>query len=242
MSGKTLYIKYFFSVCTLVFLCAGQAYAAHLEFKKGERLTLVLVEDREHGEELRKHYLSKTFSMAESYGFKPLQDFKVTKNLLGEDKMRAAGLYSWPSVEQSNAMRNYKNYTEYLKPLRPLVWQEMVVIDFDIKKSMAVDIYPERSYTIAKVWFNDKKKYKQYYKETQALRDELGSKIVLKFSVDEYSTLRKDNKSPDMVVMLEWPDEHGPEKYLEASRFQENLDLANQGIEKIDWYQLGFWN
>ena len=71
----------------------------------GQRLTVVITEDKEGGEDVRKQYLASAFPKAKSHGMKLAQNFKVARTLIGAGNPEVLGLYTWPNAAASRRAR-----------------------------------------------------------------------------------------------------------------------------------------
>jgi uncharacterized protein (DUF1330 family) len=223
-------------------LLSGAPTLAH-DLKPGERLTFVLSESKPGGEEVVKTYFSKAFPLAQEAGMRELTTFKVEKNLMGDAKPEGSGLYLWPSKAAAEKTRNNPDYLKNFKPLRSQAWKQLQAVDMDITKAMSINLDKTKTYTAALVWIKDQAAYDRYFEGTKALRERMGVKTIVKLPGVRYDKLTEGEITPpNWVVILEWASAKDVAAYGQTPEFQAHFASYQQGVSKIEWFQLGFWN
>ncbi|GGY80340.1 hypothetical protein GCM10011613_26710 [Cellvibrio zantedeschiae] len=213
------------------------------DLKAGERLTFVLSENKPGGEEVAKTYFSKAFPLAQEAGMREITTFKVLKTVLGDGKPEGSGLYLWPNKEAANKTRNNPDYLKNFKPLRPQAWNQLQAVDMEITKPMTINLDKTKTYTAGLIWIKDKAAYERYFEGAKAARERLGSKTILKLPGVRYDKLTEGEITPpDLVVIQEWPTAKDAEAYSQTPEFQSQLANYQQGVSKLELFQLGFWN
>lgn len=209
----------------------------------GQLLTFVLSENKPGGEAVQKTYFDNAFPLAQTAGMKELSTFKVEQVYLGDGAPLGSGLYLWPSKEAASSMRNNPTYVKEFKPLRPQAWTQLQSIDMAIKAQQVIALDKTKPHTIALIWLKDQAAYDNYYQSTQALRDRLGVKTLIKLPGVRYDKLTEGEITPpDLVVLLQWNSVADIEGYSQSREFQANHETFRQGVAKMDFYRLGFWN
>ncbi|MET0357270.1 MAG: hypothetical protein ABW044_10855, partial [Cellvibrio sp.] len=142
----------------------------------------------------------------------------------------------------AHKVRNNPEYLKKFKPLRPQAWNQLQAVDMDITKPLSINLDKTKTYTAALLWIKDQAAYDRYFKGMQPVRDQLGVKTILKLPGVRYDKLTEGEIAPpNWVVIFEWATPQGPESYPKAPEFQAQLGNYQQGISKLEWYQLGFW-
>ncbi len=227
---------------TSAFLVCPGAHSDNTEvtINAGEQLTLVFVKNKEGGEAARERYLSGAFTLAKEAGMRSLIAFPVTGILHGEQPLDGVGLYAFPDKVSAQRLRANDTYLQQYVPLRKAGWESLEVIDVDIDEAVQFSLNEDYSYTIAKVWLADPARYDRYYEGTQPLREALGATFLLKLN-----NVRMDGvdakELPDFIALVEWPDAHAPARYTEAPLFKQYEADVQAGIQRLEWYQLGFY-
>lgn len=228
-------------VCSSLLLLQSAAGQAET-LQPGQRLTFVLSENKPNADEVRQKYFSYAFPKAQAVGMKEITTFKPAK-LIGTGNPDGSGLYLWPSKTAADATRNDPVYIKDYKPLRSDAWKQLQSIDMEITAPLDINLDKTKPHTIALLWLKDQKAYNQYYEGTQALRDKLGAKTLLKLPGIRYDKLTEGEiVPPDLVVLLQWNTEADIEGYTKSADFQANHEYFTQGVETMELYRLGFWN
>ncbi len=213
------------------------------DLKPGELLTFVLSEGKPGGEEVLKTYFSKAFPLAQEAGMKEITTFKVEKTLMGDGKPEGSGLYHWPNKAAAAKTRNNPDYIKNYKPLRPQAWKQLQAVDMDIKQAMSINLDKTKTYTAALIWIKDQAAYDRYFEGAKAARDRMGVKTILKLPGVRYDKLTEGEITPpSLVVILEWASAKDAEAYGQSQEVQAQLANFQQGVSKLEWFQLGFWN
>ncbi|PUA28345.1 MAG: hypothetical protein B0W54_17950 [Cellvibrio sp. 79] len=225
----------------LLLINIGAANAETLE--PGQLLTFVLSENKPGGEAIQKIYFDNAFPLAQAAGMKELTTFKIDQVVFGEGNPQGAGLYSWPHKAAAQRTRNNPKYLKKFKPLRPQIWNQLQSIDMKVKCPLDLTLDKTKSYSIALIWLNDRDAYNNYYRGTQALRDKLGAKTLFKLPGVRYEKLTEGEITPpDLVLLVQWNSAADLGYYSAAPEFQANHHYFEQGVKKMELYQLGFWN
>lgn len=231
-----------------VIACSGLLIAQPLvcsaeTLQPGQLLTFVLSENKPGGEAVQKTYFDNAFPRAQAAGMTELSTLKVEQVYFGDGKPLGSGLYLWPSKAAANATRTNPKYVKEFKPLRSQAWTQLQSIDMAINTPLAIALDKTKPHTIALIWLKNKTAYDHYYRSTQGLRDKLGVKTLLKLPGVRYDKLTEGEITPpDLVVLLQWNSIADIEGYLQAPEFQANHENFTQGVAKMDFYRLGFWN
>lgn len=229
-------------------ICGGlfttQSFISHAEtLQPGQVLTFVLSENRPGGEAAQKIYFDNAFPLAQAAGMRELTTFKVEQVVFGDGKPLGSGLYIWPNEAAAKQTRNDPRYVNEFKPLRTQVWNQLQAIDMPIKNALDITLDKTKPHSIALLWLKDKAAYKKYHQGTQALRDRLGAKTLIKLPGVRYDKLTEGEITPpDLVVLLQWNSVADFEGYSTSSEFRANSDKFTQGVEKMELYRLGFWD
>lgn len=220
------------------------ALMSHAEtLQPGQLLTFVLSENKPGGEVVQKTYFDNAFPLAQAAGMRELSTFKVEQVYFGDGKPLGSGLYLWPNKTAAAQTRNNPKYLNDFKPLRRQVWNQLQSIDMEITSSLEINLDRTKPHTVALVWLKDKAAYDSYYQGTQALRDRMGVKTLLKLPGVRYDKLTEGEiNPPDLVVLLQWNSRADIDSYAKALEFQANHEQFKQGIASMEWYRLGFWN
>jgi uncharacterized protein (DUF1330 family) len=207
---------------------------------KGERLTVVLVQQKEDGASAQQQYVEGVFSLAKQNKIRELKAFPVLRTLSGENKPQAMAFYAWTSAQASQKVRYSEKYEIELSPLKSKGWNELseADVDFPVKTEYKFDI--NKTYTLAEVWLKDSVAYDKYYKGTAALRKKMGAKIIFKLRPNEYNSLTKGPDSPDFLILIEWPNKQGPEHYAQSEEVKPYKPYIEAGLAKLGWYEVGF--
>ncbi len=230
----------FTTLFSVLFILCLDAQATQIQ--PGQRLTLVLSENRPGGEQAQKSYLDRAFPLAQAQGMQEVTTFKIQKTLLGDAAPEGSGLYLWPSSRAADTARNNPQYLNEIKPLRAQAWKDLRSVDMDIDFPQMLHFDRSKIYTAALVWLEDPAAYARYYEGTQVLRDRLGVKTVLKLAPKRYETIVKgETQPPHFLILLEWLNAADLQVYGNAPEFQQNFADFRKGVQTIEWYQLGFW-
>ncbi len=208
----------------------------------GQLLTFVLSENKANAEAVREKYFAFAFPAAATAGMKELTTFKPVK-LLSEDNPDGSGLYLWPSKAAANSIRTNPVYLKDYKPLRGQAWNQLQSIDMDIKAPLELNLDKSKTYSVALLWLKDASAYGHYYQGTQALRDQLGAKTLLKLPGSRYDLLTQGEITPpDLVVLVQWNSAEDLSSYSTQPDFQANHHFFEQGVKAMKLYRLGFWD
>lgn len=217
------------------------AASAH-DLQPGQQLTFVLSDSKAGGEKVAEYYFSKAFPLAQSNGMRELTTFKVQKTLAGGRTPQGSGLYLWPSRDAAQRTRVSESYVKDLRPLRTQAWNELLSVDMQINAAMSVELDRSKTYTAALIWAKDARAYDQQFNASQALRDKAGARTVLDLPASRYENLKDgETTPPGRVVLLEWPDAAAPANYLADPAFATLREEYKRNVDRIEWYQLGFW-
>jgi uncharacterized protein (DUF1330 family) len=212
------------------------------DLKAGERLTFVLSENRPGGEEIAKTYFSHAFPMSQAAGMREITTFKVEKTFMSDGKPEGSGLYLWPSKEAAQKVRENPDYIRNFKPLRSQAWKQLQAVDMDITKPLTINLDKTKTYTAALVWIKDQAAYDRYFAGMEQVRKRLGVKTIFKLPGVRYDKLTEGEVTPpNWVVIFEWATPQGPEAYPKTPEFHAQLANYQQGVSKLEWFQLGFW-
>ncbi len=208
----------------------------------GQQITFVLSDSKPGAEKVAEHYFSKAFPLAQANGMRELTTFKVQKTLTGGRAPQGSGLYLWPSRDAAQRTRVSESYVKELRPLRTQAWNELQSVDMQIRAAMSVDLDRTKTYTAALIWAKDARAYDKQFKAGQALRDKAGARTVLDLPASRYENLKDgETTPPGRVVLLEWPNAEAPANYLADPAFASLREGYKRNVDRIEWYQLGFW-
>ncbi|WP_041521865.1 DUF1330 domain-containing protein [Gilvimarinus agarilyticus] len=220
---------------------AAQPSVTDIELTPGQRLTLVLPDADPSAEAQQEQYLAGTFAIAGQQGFTEQHSFAVGEVLIGEHQPEALGIYSWPSIQSAQTMRNHPE-VQRLAPLREQGWHEMHIIDVDIEQPLQMQFDARKRYTLAVLWLDDEAAYQRYLKATDPQRDAMGAKVVLIAPVAAFDSIdAPDLGDPSRIAIVEWPADVAPKSYVQSPLFTASEAIVQQAIGRIDWYELRHW-
>ncbi|GHF90321.1 DUF1330 domain-containing protein [Thalassotalea marina] len=203
-----------------------------------ERLTFLLLNKREGGEQAQRQYLEAMTTLTSPTDLKHLITMPIVKKLAGEHPAELFALYGWSNAEAANKLRTDAAYKNTLLPLQKQGWTELAYSDVEINSGESYRLSHDKFYTMSELWIKDEHKYQAYFHATQALRDELGAKILFKHSPTEYSSMQKGAAAPTYVLLIEWPNEKNIALYPESEKFKQAYPDLLASVEKFNWYQV----
>lgn len=210
--------------------------------KAGQRLVLVVVENRPEGEAFREEFMSKAVPRARELGQYEVQSFRVDESVSGGRSPHAALWVAWPSPKESEQYRADPVWSREYGPRRTEGWKEMQSFYTDLTEAVTFKLDRTKHYTLAMLWLNDPQTYDEYFAETEALRAELGCRIVFKLPAQRYDTATAGFRPPPQwVILTEWQNHEGPWKYISSETFKRLQAKHDTSIASIEMYRLGFW-
>jgi len=205
-----------------------------LKLNKNERLTMVIVESKEGGEQAQKEYLEGIQLLAKKNSIRELAIFPITRTLAGLTKPQAVAFYGWQDAAASHEVRHSTHYKENLKPLQKKGWKHLAAADVDLSDDELYQLSPDKTYTLAEVWLKDTETYDLYYQGTKSLREKMGAKIIFKHSPNEYNSLNDGDGIPNFIILIEWPTPKGPESYIQSEAFKQHLPYIEASISHLN--------
>ena len=228
-------------LCILLLSVATAASAASLV--PGQVLTVALSEDQPGGEAARATYFQNVFPMSQAAGMRELSTFKVEQVLAGDGAPQGAGLYAWPDPAAVRAARDNPRYVADYRPLRPEAWKQLQALDLAVETPLELEIDRGRPHTLALLWLKDRAEYERYYAGTAGLRERLGTRTVLVLPAHRYEKLTEGEiDPPDLVVLLRWESAGAIDGYTRSEEFQAHRAHFERGVERLEWYRMGFWD
>lgn len=226
---------------TLLLAMSLSASAGTTTLAPGQVLTVVIGEDQPGGEQPRTTYLQNVLPMSQAAGMRELASFRVEQVLVGEGAPQGAGLYAWPDAQAVRVVRDNPHYVSGYRPLRQAAWKQLHALDLAVAQALGLEIDRSRPHTLALVWLKDRAEYERYYAGTAGLRQRLGSRTVLMLPARRYEKLTEGELAPpDVVVLLAWDSVAAIEAYPRAPEFQAHQAHFERGVERLEWYRLGF--
>lgn len=227
------------AVCLTGFGVAANAVPVDIDLQAGQRLTIVIPEDKPGADAARQQYFSQVFPLAAAEGFSQTAAFDVSKVLVGDSKATQLALFSWPDADAEQRFERHPDWAS-LKQTRSAGWDELKINNVDYVAQPPLKLDADKTYTLAQIWLKDKQSYQDYFEATKPLRAELGTKIVFKLHGDVYESLQDGDVAPDLVVLVEWQQAEDPERYTQAPLFKANFDKVEAAFAKFEWYQLQY--
>lgn len=218
--------------------CAGEP----VKVPAGHRLVLVLNEDRPDGEVFRKEYLERNFPLAKAQGMYDCHSFRIDEVVFSERRPQAASFFAWSSPAVADRFREDPEYVAKYAARRAEGWTDLQVLYADLKEPVIFALDRTKHYTVALLWLRDAKGYDDYFRATDALRAELGCRVVLKQPVTRYETVKGGvQPAPHWILLVEWKDREGPAQYMASEDFKKNQVLHDASLGRIEMYRLAFW-
>lgn len=234
---KTLVVFFLSALCLVA--NASPSKVQSFVVNSGERLSFVFTVDKEGGEAAREQYVNGSFGIGQELGMKVVGMFSISDVLFGEKPAQRLSALSISSPAAAAKMRNSDAYKP-LKPLQKQGWEEMEVLDINVKESVHVSLFDDRYYSIAKVWMSQPELHDAYEAAMAKTRAELGIRVLAAFEPTEYSSLEEGRSAPTKLVLVEWPSKESTQAYLNSDALKA-LQAANAvGIDKIEWYGIQF--
>lgn len=207
----------------------------------GQRLVLVVAENRPDGEAFREEFMSRAVPRARELGQYEVQAFRVDESVSGGRAPHAVLWVAWPSPAESERFRADPVWAQEYGPRRAEGWTEMQSFYTDLKEPVTFQLDRTKHYTVAMLWLNDPQSFDEYFAATEALRAELGCRMVLKLPVKRYDSIEGFRPPPHWVVLTEWQNHEGPWHYISSETFKRHQAKHDAAIAKVEMYRLGFW-
>lgn len=112
----------------------------------------------------------------------------------------------------------------------------MEVIDVDLQENIALTLFSDRYYTIAKVWVDSAETHEAYVEHAAPTRAQLGIRILATFEPSGYASLDETRSAPYKVVLVEWPSRATTQAYLDSAVLSAIRENQGTGIQSIEWY------
>ncbi len=214
---------------------AAESDTYSIKFKKGQRLAVIAPKLRVDGQDAQNQYFQSVFPLANKEGFKLEMSWVNPETQSGEFYPDVISLYSWPSAE---AEQRFESNPEWpaLKQTRSEAWEELKIMSFTLKRSYKLKVNPSKTYTIFFGKISDFEAYDNYLKAVKPILKQAKGRIALKAEVETYEYLSDGPRGPEVVVITEWQEPDGPDRYINQY-FNQVRDKFYEGIEDFEWFR-----
>ena len=204
---------------------------------KGEVLGFVFSRDRPGADEIRQQYFDGMSALAMPLGLRGLGRFDLPTALFGRHEASILNLLALPSPEAAAALHASADY-QALSPKLAQGWTAMDVIEVELQEDLALSIFPDRFYSVAKVWVSDADTHEAYVAAAGPTRAELGISILAAFKPSKFRSLEPDRVAPYKVVLVEWPHRSVIEQYQQSPALEAIRQTDGTAIADIEWYEV----
>ncbi|MFS4491707.1 hypothetical protein [Maribacter sp. 2308TA10-17] len=201
------------------------------DFKKGEVLDIILLNQAENPGELFERYKKTAFPVAFEYGYQPQPGFGISKLTLGTNKAQAFLIGKWENLEKregflANIAKRVPDFHQQRRDLFPYFGLTYYPMLADLKFSVDTSKYN----VATALWNKPSKKDVSFFKKWKSEVEKSGGKVII--------TL-KNGKSPlgyyynaDVLCIVEWQNENAFNTFTEKHplAFYEALRNVHQFV------------
>lgn len=204
----------------------------------GQRLTIAqpIGIKTPEGTAAQQLYFETALAEAMAAGLSPIGFLYPIKNMTDAPTPDAFALYTWPSKQAQQAFDHNAKRTQRLQ-LRTQAWSRLMINNITLAQDADINFDPKKTYTLLTAWVKNQQSYDTYLANTATLRQELGTKIVLKLNGDEYESLDpNDTRAPDMIIVAEWNSAEDVQRYTSDPVFQANQHYFTDAMDHFEFY------
>lgn len=230
------------TLVVLLTMAISQIFAQEktIRLKKGQVLSIIgaTFHSREAQQKARPAYFSKVFPLAQKYSFSPQINF--TRDAANNDDFLpdAFGIHTWNSQQQRKIFQKEKIWPS-LKALRPEYWKHLRIATFEINENQTITFQNGKVYQFYYIWFygyeKDQVNFEKYRSNMKKTSGELGGKSIIRLKGDGFEALNND-RCPDLIGIIEWPNVEAHQQYLASKAFQENQHLFQAAVAEYQSY------
>lgn len=204
----------------------------------GQRLTIAqpIGIKTPEGAAAQQMYFETALAEAMSAGLSSIGFLYPIKNLTDAPTPDAFALYTWPTKQAQQAFDYNAKRTQRLQ-LRTQAWSQLMINNITIAQDAEINFDPKKTYTLLTAWVKNQQSYDIYLANTAKLRQELGTKIVLKLKGDEYESLDPtDTRAPDFIILAEWNSTEDVTRYTTDPVFQANQHYFTDAMDHFEFF------
>ncbi len=207
-----------------------------LQFKAGERISLITSHHKQGSEDKMGEYFKKVFPLATKHGFQPLGKLPIKKVAHGDyHPNNFLGIYKWASVESEKEFSNEASWPEY-KAMRPIIWDELKIFTSTLKGPVALEFHEDKLYQVGTVWLheNEKKSFHDYRIAEAVEFKKLGAKYLILVPGEDWEVLDGLSDTPHYAFIIEWPSEQVRMDYYASKTFESSKHLFGKSVKNFE--------
>ncbi len=209
----------------------AQEKTKSFEFKKGEVLDIILLNQVENASELFKRYKETAFPVAFEYTYEPQPGFGISKLTLGTNKAQAFLFGKWSSLEKregflENISKRVPDFHQQRRDLFPYFGLTYYEMTQDLKFSVNTSKYN----VATALWNNPSKMDASFFKRWKSAVNEFGGKVVV--ILENGSSPLGYYYNADVLCIVEWQNENAFQAFTEKHplSFYEPLRNVHQFV------------
>lgn len=184
----------------------GQEKLKSFDFKKGEVLDVILLNQTENADELFERYKQTAFPVAFEFTYRPQPGFQISKLTLGTNKAQSFIIGKWAGLDDrkgflSTIVERVPDFHEQRRSLFPYFGLTYYEVQKDLKFSVDTSKYN----VVTALWNNPTKKDLFFFNTWKASVVSAGGKVIVILENGTSPTGYYYN--PDVMCIVEWKDE-----------------------------------
>lgn len=204
-------MKFTYQILLLAVLMVSTASAQEktkfFEFKKGEVLDIILLNQTENSHELFERYKKTAFPVAFEYTYRPQPGFGISRLTLGTNKPSAFLFGKWTSLEKregfleviAERVPDFHEQRRVLFPYFGLTYYEM-------KEDLKFSVDTSKFNVATALWKNYDKEDTSFYREWVESVKKFGGNVVL--TLENGSSPLGYYYNADVLCIVEWQNEN----------------------------------
>lgn len=206
--------------------CAAQEEIKTFDFKKGEVLDIILLNQAENSGELFQRYKETAFPVAFEYTYQPQPGFGISKLTLGTNKPQAFLFGKWSSLEKRVGFLKdiAKRVPDFHQQRRDL-FAYFGLTYYEMKQDLKFSVNNSKYNVATALWNNPSKKDDSFLKKWKAEVVRSGGNFVV--ILENGTSPLGYYYNPDMLCIVEWQNENAFHTFTEKHPLSSYEPLRN---------------
>ncbi|TMM57135.1 hypothetical protein FEE95_11630 [Maribacter algarum] len=210
----------------LVTITAAQEKTKSFEFKKGEVLDIILLNQVENSSELFKRYKETAFPVAFEYSYQPQPGFGISKLTLGTNKAQAFLFGKWSSLKKrvgflENISKRLPDFHQQRRDLFPYFG----LTYYEMKQDLQFSVDTSKFNVATALWSNSNKKDRTFFKKWVDAVKKSGGTIIL--TLENGTSPLGYYYNADILCIVEWQNENAFQTFTEKHPLSFYQSLRN---------------
>lgn len=215
----------------IIGMASAQEKTKSFEFRKGEVLDIILLNQTKNSNELFERYKKTAFPVAFEYTYQPQPGFGISKLTLGTNKPSAFLFGKWASLEKREGFldviaERVPDFHELRRDLFPYFG----LTYYEMKQDLKFSVDTSKFNVATALWKNYNKRDTSFFKKWVASVEKFGGKVVL--TLENGSSPLGYYYNADVLCVVEWQSENDFQAFAKKHplSFYESLRNVHQFV------------